>query len=44
MTKIITALTFAVAFGLSMASASAESLGGQSSLNDSALPIVNVGN
>jgi hypothetical protein len=43
MTKILTALTFAIALGLSMATASAESQGGQSSLNDAALPIVNVG-
>jgi hypothetical protein len=40
MTKILTALTFAVALGLSLASASAESQGGPTSLNDQALPIV----
>jgi len=44
MTKILTALTFAVALGLSMASASADSgADGKSGWNDPALPIVNVG-
>ena len=41
MTKILTALTFAIALGLSMATASASYEGGPS---DPANPIQNVGN
>ncbi|MDP2621909.1 MAG: hypothetical protein Q8P46_17320 [Hyphomicrobiales bacterium] len=44
MTKILTALTFALALGLSMASASAESIGGTVAQQDAALPVVSQGN
>lgn len=37
MTKILTAMTFAIALGLSMATASAE--GGKAALHDPSLPI-----
>ena len=41
MTKILTALTFALALGISMATASADSGNdGKSGYNDAALPIV----
>jgi hypothetical protein len=43
MTKILTALTFAAALGLSLASASAESIGGTAAQHDQALPVISHG-